>query len=93
TAFRAGDRVGVHRAMHAMMLQRPDLTDRLARIAAPTLLVVGTEDATWSPARAEKAVTELADGRVAVVEGAGHIPPLERPAETAAAILDLWQAS
>ncbi|MGD9985394.1 alpha/beta fold hydrolase [Pseudonocardia sp.] len=90
-AFHGGDRVGMHRVMRSMMLDRPDLTDRLHRIAVPTLLVAGADDPMWTPQRAERAATALVDGRVATIAGAGHIPPLERPGETAAAVLELWK--
>lgn len=91
-AFLGGDRVGMHRVMRAMMLGRRDLGDRLPRITAPTLLVAGADDETWAPEQARRTGATLTDGRVLVMDGTGHIPPLERPDETAAAILELWQA-
>ncbi|GAY09128.1 alpha/beta fold hydrolase [Pseudonocardia sp. N23] len=91
-AFRGGDRVGMHRVMRSMMLARPDLSERLDRIGVPTLLIAGAEDPMWTSERAARAATGLVDGRVVTIPGAGHIPPLERPAETAAAILELWKA-
>ncbi|ODU05376.1 MAG: hypothetical protein ABS81_07790 [Pseudonocardia sp. SCN 72-86] len=91
-AFLGGDRIGMQRVMRWMMLDRADLRDRLPRITAPTLLVAGADDETWTPDQARQAVTALPHGRVLVMDGTGHIPPLERPDETVAAILDLWQA-
>ena len=54
------------------------LHDRLGRVAAPTLVIVGDLD----PARprAEVVAAGIPGARLAVVDGAGHTPHLERPA-------------
>lgn len=60
-----------------------DVRRRLGRVAAPVLAVVGSGD---PPARLE-AMREIADGvpdgRLVVVEGLGHLTPLDAPAEVA----------
>lgn len=89
--FRANNRTGMHRVMHAMMLQRPDLTDRLHRISAPTLLITGSRDPMSTPALAARAAAGLPHVRTAAIENAGHLPPLEMPAPTAAEILSFWR--
>lgn len=65
---------------------RADSRDLLAGINVPTLVLVGADDAITPP----EAVLELAErirgARVVRIAGAGHMPPLERPEETTAAI-------
>ncbi|MGK5630175.1 alpha/beta fold hydrolase [Streptomyces sp. URMC 123] len=88
--LRRADRVGMHRAMHAMMLRRPDIGALLPLIEAPTLLLAGGEDAMWSPEDAARAARALRDGRSAVVGGAHRLPALERPDEVVARLRAFW---
>jgi pimeloyl-ACP methyl ester carboxylesterase len=60
---------------------RPDSTETLGDIDVPTLVVVGEHDPMTPPASAAEMVAGLAQGRLAVVSGAGHLTPLERPSE------------
>lgn len=58
------------------------LRTRLYRVVAPTLVVFGEEDA-WVPASyADDFAGGVANGRSAIVPGAGHMLHLERPDET-----------
>ena len=61
---------------------------RLAEIAAPTLVVVGTEDLDDIKAIADKLVAEIPGARLMTIEGAGHLPSLERPDELNALLVD-----
>ena len=62
--------------------------DRLAEIAAPTLVVSGERDVPDFAAMA-RLVTERVPGcRLEVVPGCGHLVPLERGAETARLVLE-----
>jgi pimeloyl-ACP methyl ester carboxylesterase len=63
-------------------LEQPDL----GTIRAPTLVAVGEHDKPDFIAIAERLARELPDAEFALIEGAGHLPPLERPAETAALV-------
>ena len=54
---------------------------RLDEIAAPTLVVVGTEDLDDIKSIAEKLATGIPGARLETIEGAGHLPSLERPDE------------
>jgi 3-oxoadipate enol-lactonase len=54
---------------------------RLAEIGVPTLVVVGSEDVEDIKAMAELLVAGIADVRLETIEGAGHLPSLERPDE------------
>lgn len=61
--------------------ERPDYTPTLARIAVPTLVVVGSEDAFTPVSDARYLHERIRGSDLAVVQGAGHLPNLERPAE------------
>jgi len=74
------------------LLARPDATAQLAGIACPTLLLCGRQDA-WSPLeRHEEMVGLIPGSRLEVIEEAGHMSPMERPAAVARA-LDHWRNS
>lgn len=65
------------RATRAVL--RSDLSSRLARIEAPTLVLWGEHDP-LIPADTGRALARaLANGSFAIVEGAGHSPMWERP--------------
>lgn len=59
------------------------LADRLHRISAPTLVAWGASDAIASPRYADDFRDGIRGARVEVIEDAGHVPPFERPVETA----------
>jgi pimeloyl-ACP methyl ester carboxylesterase len=61
-------------------------TTEIARIAAPTLVVVGHDDVLTPPAQAERVARELPHARLEVLAGAGHGLMMER-AETVNALI------
>ena len=61
---------------------------RLGVIGAPTLVVVGTEDLDDIKSIAEKLAAEIPGARLATIEGAGHLPSLERPDELNGLLLE-----
>ena len=61
---------------------------RLAEIAAPTLVIVGTEDLEDISAMADKLAAEIPGAHLATIEGAGHLPSLERPDDLNRLLLD-----
>ena len=63
----------------------PDDVD-LGAITARTLVVVGELDKPDFRAIAERLAREIPDAGSAVIEGAGHLPSLERPEATASVI-------
>ena len=63
------------------MAERPDQTSFLSRIIAPTLILVGSEDAITPVADSELMHREIGGSRLKVIEGAGHVSNLERPEE------------
>ena len=63
------------------MASRADQTQFLPKINAPTLVIVGGEDTVTPPADAELMRREIPDARLETIEGAGHLPNIERPIE------------
>ena len=61
---------------------------RLAEIGVPTLVVVGTEDVEDIKAMAELLVAGIPGAKLETIEGAGHLPSLERPDELNRLLLD-----
>lgn len=65
------------------LLARPDGTPLLQALALPTTIACGRQDA-WSPLSQHEEMQRLAPGStLAVIEAAGHMAPMERPAATA----------
>jgi len=58
------------------------LARRLFRVAAPTLIVWGREDALVPVSYAEAFARAIRGSRVRIIEGCGHVPQVERPGET-----------
>ncbi|UGY94336.1 4-carboxymuconolactone decarboxylase [Streptomyces gobiensis] len=58
-----------------------DIRDALPRITVPTLVVAGAEDQAAPPADARALVAGIPDARLAMVPGAAHLTPVERPGE------------
>jgi pimeloyl-ACP methyl ester carboxylesterase len=67
-------------------LHDPKLPGRLHRVTNPVLLVRGAEDRLVPPAHVARYAELLPDARVEEVPGAGHLLPLEKPAELAALV-------
>jgi len=61
-----------------------DAGDRLARIAAPTLVLAGSEDAVVDNRNAQLLADAIPGARVELVDGVGHLPFWERSEEFAA---------
>lgn len=63
--------------------------ERIARITVPTLVVMGSKDQDWPDPRMEAQwVVEQTDGRLFMVDGAGHYPMVEFPDTVAPVIGD-----
>ncbi|HLH77126.1 MAG TPA: alpha/beta hydrolase [Candidatus Binataceae bacterium] len=56
----------------------PELVPRLAKIAAPTLVVWGEQDGVVPLRHGEIMAQRIPHARLAIIEGAGHIPQKER---------------
>ncbi|MEU6373679.1 alpha/beta hydrolase [Streptomyces sp. NPDC046909] len=60
---------------------RPDYRELLTRVTVPALVVVGADDEYTPVSDAEAMHAALPDSTLLVVEGAAHMPNLERPKE------------
>lgn len=73
------------------LLARPDASDLLRQLTLPTLVACGRQDS-WAPPSQHEAMHALIpSAELRFVEDAGHMAPMERPAETAA-LLNQWMA-
>ena len=64
----------------------PGLTDRLAQVEVPVLLVYGAEDVLAPRAAMAELAERLPRSRLVEIAEAGHVPIMTRPREVAAAI-------
>ena len=63
-----------------------DLSDQLARIRNPTLIVVGAEDQATPPALGRALAARLLDARLIELPGLGHCPHIQDPDAFVAAV-------
>ncbi|WP_327344639.1 alpha/beta hydrolase [Streptomyces europaeiscabiei] len=61
--------------------ERPDYRDLLTRVSVPALVVVGADDEYTPVSDAQGMHSALPDSTLHVIEGAAHLPNLERPDE------------
>ncbi len=73
------------------MRDREDRTPVLGRIAVPTAVIVGEHDAITPPSSAEAMVEQVAGATLHVVEGAGHMAPMESPDAVADVLRGLFE--
>jgi pimeloyl-ACP methyl ester carboxylesterase len=69
------------------MANRADATPLLPEIACPTLLIVGQHDQIVPVAEMRAMAEAIPHARLVEIRGAGHLSPLENPAEVNAAML------
>jgi pimeloyl-ACP methyl ester carboxylesterase len=58
----------------------------LPKIAVPTLLIAGSEDETAPPAIMASMQRRIPGSELVILEGCGHLGPMEQPAEFNAAL-------
>lgn len=76
--------VGAQRAMR----DRPDSSDTLRAVRAPTLILVGSDDEIATPAAARAMAQLIRGAQCHVVPEAGHLAPLEQPLATSRLVTD-----
>jgi pimeloyl-ACP methyl ester carboxylesterase len=69
-------------------LDEESLDSRLRDSGIPVLAIFGAEEQLYEPEKALAALGTLPGAETALVQGAGHSPNVERPARTAALVLD-----
>ena len=56
-----------------------DVTNRLPELVTPVLAVAGADDVPTPPDCLQRIASEVKDGRLAVLDGVGHLAPAEAP--------------
>jgi pimeloyl-ACP methyl ester carboxylesterase len=68
------------------MAQRPDVTSRLPTFDVPALVICGQHDAISKPEEMREIAAKMPQSKYVEIAGAGHMSPLEKPAEVNVAI-------
>jgi pimeloyl-ACP methyl ester carboxylesterase len=68
------------------LLARRDASAAIRGYGGPLVVICGAEDRVSPPAQNEELVTLARHGTFVVIPGCGHMAPMERPAEVAAAL-------
>lgn len=76
----------VFEAQSIALRDRADYSDRLRRLSMPTLVLCGRHDALCPVSRHELLCELIPDAQLTIIEGAGHLPTLEQPDHTNAAL-------
>jgi len=80
-------RTGVLRALDGV-IERKSIFDEIAKITAPTLVIVGEQDVATVPAKAQRIAERIPGARLVTIPDAGHSSPIEQPAAVTAAITE-----
>ena len=88
-AKRIGGTAGAAQAM--AIASRQDVTPQLATLTMPTLVLWGADDALVPVAVGQKMADALPNAQFEVLRDCGHLPTLEKPAESAALFAQLLQ--
>jgi len=84
--LRAG--ADVHERQIRALINRPNASTYMAELGCPILLIAARQDG-WSPITQHQEIAEAApDAELVIIEDAGHVGPVERPAEVTSAIID-----
>jgi pimeloyl-ACP methyl ester carboxylesterase len=84
----SGNRRDIWRAVNGVIEREPMLSE-LARITAPTLIMVGDEDVATVPLKAERMHAAIRGSKLVRIPHAGHSSSIEQPGHVTAAI-DAW---
>lgn len=63
-----------------------NVVSRLGAIRAPTLVLVGDDDAICPPSQAQRLAAGIPDSQLEIISGCGHFPFIERPDEFVTAV-------
>jgi 3-oxoadipate enol-lactonase len=85
------DPLGAYHALRAWD-KRPRVLERLEKIVAPCLVVVGEEDTANPPRLGELTCSRIPGARLCNVARAGHTMPVERPGEIGVLVEDFVNA-
>jgi pimeloyl-ACP methyl ester carboxylesterase len=68
------------------MADRMDSTDNLRNVTVPTIVIAGSDDGIIKQDMIQDLLASLPHADLVQIEGAGHLPMIERPDETTAAL-------
>lgn len=74
------------------MIARPDSRPALAWIKCPTLVLSGDQDNTIPNSLSIEMASNIPDAKLVILPNCGHMPQLEQPQATAAALVEWLQA-
>ncbi len=77
---------GVFADQSRALATRPDQTASLAAYPGPALVLMGEQDRLCPRSRHDLMHALMPQSRLVVIDGAGHLPTLEKPLETTAAL-------
>ena len=80
---------GATRAECLVAISHMDLRDRLAHLSVPTRVVVGSHDRLATPAKSRQLTDLIPGAQMSLLDGIGHMVPLEAPAAVVAAVRSL----
>ena len=80
-------RLGVSRAVKAVVLHRAGIVDKLRAVGCPTLVVAGNEDRALPVAHSRAIASRIPRATLVEIEGAGPSSPLEQPERVNEALL------
>jgi pimeloyl-ACP methyl ester carboxylesterase len=89
-ALSLGDDVFIRQSM--ALKTRADQCSNLQKVAVPTLVLCGSEDTLCPLDRHETMHGLIPRSRLTIIDGAGHLPTLEQPEATNAALLQWLEA-
>jgi pimeloyl-ACP methyl ester carboxylesterase len=69
------------------------LDERLASLGLPLLVIFGGEDQIYDAPEALRAYADASGAQTELIDGAGHSPNVERPAQTARLVLEFAQSA
>jgi pimeloyl-ACP methyl ester carboxylesterase len=78
-------------AVRSFILDRRDVSGRLADVSVPCLFVASDDRGDWSPEDARRSATATPDAEVVTITGARTLIPLERPETFAAQLRRFWE--
>jgi len=71
--------------------RRADRRGELGQIEGEVMVIAGSEDVITPPSEAELMARGIPDARLEVIEGTGHMSPMEDPEAWSAAVMQLWR--
>lgn len=84
-------RSGLVLALDAAVFERGDITELLAGISAPTLIICGEQDTATPVELSQEIATLIPNARLLLLAGAGHHPPTEAAQAVTVALAEFLQ--